>query len=267
MRDFGHPAAVAASYRPSSQYLIGPEWYPAFSLVLRIVLSAYLGAQVVVFALTILFRSGADVGGALANLFGAAVQGGFIASGIVVAIFHLLQRSGEAPPLQSCAKWDPRSLPAVRVSDAIGRTETVVGIAAPAAFLVLLYLFRDAIGLPVEGGGPPLLNDVFRAGLPWLTALLLAGMALHVALFWQGRWSWPTRTANVALDLGGLALFWWLAAAVAAKRPELLAAGPTAQVAAVVVWTAWSVPAVAGLAVAIDLGKLLLPVLRRPRGE
>lgn len=262
LREIGPPKKVAASYRPEERYLIGPEWFPAFSLVVRIVLAALSGALVLASALAVVTRPAGEIGGILLGLVDGIFHGGLIAFAIVAGIFHLLQRT-EKPPVEIGEGWDPADLPPATECDAVGRVEAIAGVIAPPIFLALLYLFRNVIGIPVPGDAPPLLNDVFLAHLPWLSAAALAGMAVHAVLVWRHRWGWATRAANLAADLFSLWVLYRIAADVAAERAALTAAGLPEGLIASVGWMVWSVPAAVGLAILLETGKVAFCHLRQ----
>lgn len=263
LRENGPPARVAASYRPADQYLIGPGWYPFFTFVLRIVLTAYVAVLVGGFALTLVLRSDSgDVAGTLSGLLDGLFQGGLIAFGIVVAIFHLLDRS--EPPPERAERWDPEDLPAVEESDVVGRGEAVLGIVLPAGFLILLWSVRDSLGLELNPGGRLLLGDLFRAHLPWVSAAILLDMAYGAWLVWRGRHSGGSRAVKLAIDLFTLLVFARIATDVTAARPEMIAAGLPEDLANFVGWLSWSPPVVIAILVLVGLGKLAWRALRRP---
>jgi hypothetical protein len=262
---FGPPAAVAASYRPAGQYLIGPELYPDFKRVLGIVMTVLLSLLVAAFAIS--FLSGpvesTELGGRLLGLIGSLLDALPVVFGIVVLIFAGLQRL-EVKPDRDAREWDPRKLPAVRDADLVGRGEVAFGIVVAGTFLALLHLFKDAIGVVVRPGGELLLNDILVRYLPWASAALLLGMVLRAYLFWRGRWEWPTRIASFAIDVFGLAVLYRIVVAVVAERPSLEVSSLPAPVPLMIVQMAWTSFAVVAAFVAWDAGKV---VLRSVRGS
>jgi hypothetical protein len=234
LRENGSPKQVAASYRPEDLYLIGPEWYPAFSLVLRIVLTAFSGALVLASALAVVTRPASEVGGVLLSLVNGIVHGGVIAFAIVTAIFHLLQRT-EKPPVDFGDAFDPDDLPPAVECDAAGRGEAIAGLIAP---------------------------PVFLAHLPWISAALLAGMPINAWLIWRHRWSWASRAARLAADLFAVWVLYRIAADVAAAHSELAAAGLPEGVVDSIGWTALAIPAIVGIVILIETGKVAFCHLR-----
>jgi len=259
----GPPEAVAASYRPADQYLIGPDLYPDFQRVLGIVATVLLSLLVGVFALTLLAgrTEGAELGSRLLGFVGTLFNVLWVAFAVVVLIFAGLQRL-EVEPDRGNRKWDPRRLPAVRDVDVAGRGELAFGIVAAGTFLALLHVFKDAIGIVVKPGGELLLNDVLVRYVPWVSAALVLSMALHACLFWRGRWEWPTRIADFAIDVFGLAVLYRIVVAVTAEKATLAAAPLPAPVATIIVQAAWSGFAAIAVIVALKTGKVVLRSIR-----
>lgn len=255
----GPPEAVAASYLPAEQYLIGPELYPHFKRTLGIVLTVLLALLVAAFAINLLSGQVAsgELGGRLLGLVGALFDVLWVAFALVVLIFAGLQRL-EVKPDRDAWKWDPRKLPAVRDVDLVGRGEMAFSIVAAGTFLALLYVFRDIIGIAVNPGGKLLFNDILVRYLPWVSAALLLGMALNGYLFWRGRWEWPTRIANFVIDVFGLVVLYRIVVAVTAEKASLAATSLPAPVQTMIIQVAWVSFAVAAAIIAWETGKVLL---------
>src|SRR5687767_4599485 len=101
LRSFGHPLVVAGRFRPH-QYLIGPEVFPFYQFVMKIVLAvgAALVAGLAIISLVLgdtnLVRAVAQ---AVANLFSFVL----FATAVVTIVFAVLERSGF--PTDHLAKW------------------------------------------------------------------------------------------------------------------------------------------------------------------
>lgn len=259
LQELGHPESVAASYHPAGHYLVGPALYPSFLLVLRISLAALAALLTAAFALTLL--AGPDPTGELGIRLGGLLSEiwdvGLTSFAVIVLVFAGLQRVGGLGEERMRPAWDPRQLPAVGDADLAGRGETIFGLVVTALFLVILNTFRDRIGLPVDPGSPVLLNDVFLDNLWRIDAVLLAGMGLSAWLLWSGRWHTATRLARIAIDLFGLHVAWRIAAAVAAQKTTLVAAGLPDAVSSVVTTTAWAIPAVLAAFLVVDVGRVV----------
>ncbi|MEM8963307.1 MAG: hypothetical protein AAGD38_17610 [Acidobacteriota bacterium] len=231
LKEMGPPETVAASYRPSSQYLIGPKWYPAFRRTLKIVIPIEIVVLAAYVVMSYLRGTGVlDAGeafdplDAIFTVFGLAFDIAIYTVGIIVLVFVGLERSdSEAEPEP---EWDPRTLPAPYAEeDTVDRLGSIVAIVLQFLFLGALLRYRDQIGFVVVPGEPPLLNDIVQANLPWITAVLVLGIAHAVYLLWRGSWSVLSRAADFFLDLAGLFILWWIATDIRAATDDLLAAG------------------------------------------
>lgn len=226
LKEFGRPEDVAASYRPSNQYLIGPELFPAFKKVIGIVLAALTLGLTIAMVLSLVTKpvEAAGLGEALLSFLGALYQAALGAFGMVVIIFAILQRVGVRPD-EPDTEWDPRSLPEIDAFNEVKLGETIVGVAFGVLFLVVLNLFSDRIGIVIFPGGKVLLNNVLRANLLLINISLLLGLGLNVVLLWRRRWHWYTRLAKVLIDVFGVAVFYRLAMDVSMEEAALVAAG------------------------------------------
>ncbi len=258
LREFGPPQAMAASYQPSNQYLIGPEWFPTYKLVLRIHLIVLVAVLLLGFALQLIPSAGAsDVGHALGAFFSSLVQVGLILFGMVTVVFYLLERGELRSPADKKQKsWNPHRLPVTRERDFVGRGESLLAIVSTAVAVVLLYEFKNRIGIPY--GDNLLLNGVFLRYLPWLAAAMLLTMAQYGLLLWQGRWHWYTRLSRVAVDLFGVYVVYLVANAVVAERETLLAAGLPIQAVALLLQLAAAMPYIVGIIKVIENAAPLL---------
>lgn len=268
LREFGKPEEVAAKYRPGDQYLIGPELFPLFRLVLTIVLAATAGGLTLGFLVNVAFNAdslvfGTVLGDYLSSLISAVLSG----AGSVVIVFAILQRLDVRPTKDEKKDWNPRDLPDVTEAAEAGRGEAIASVVSLTVFMILLNVFRDKIGLVMVTGSEvkPLLNDLFLSILPWINASLGLGIALHSYLLWRGRWDWYTRVAKVAIDLFGLYVFYRFATLFADSKPVLLEAGLGEPLASLLTQLFYWLVLGAAVGVAIDLVKVVLRYAREGR--
>ena len=265
LQELGPPAAMAASYRPADSYLIGPELYPAFRLVVRVYLGLLLAFLVAAFAFTLFFRAGpAGVGATTSWILGAAFEVTLYSLGSIVLTFYVLQRL-DLPWQDARKEWDPRGLPDVREHDLVSRGELVAEISITAVVLILLHRFRDHIGIPVEGEESLLLNGVVQANVLWLSVAGVLGMVQHAVLLWRGRWTLPTRLTNLAVDLFGAFVLLRIGGDVAAEKGTLIAAGFPERFVDFLALNAYAIPA-AGLALVLAINGWGLYRALRERG-
>jgi hypothetical protein len=98
--------------------------------------------------------------------------------------------------------------------DRVNRPLTAVGLAAWAAYMVFLALAPALTArLPEPLAMAFAFDDGFlRSRAIWLFPVWLCDYAVHVAVFLQGRWKRPLRTASTVAGLALCALMAWFAA-------------------------------------------------------
>jgi len=217
LREYGSPARVAATYLPA-RYLVGPQLYPVFSLVLKIVLTiltilALVGLGIGIASnpenLTSIIQS---FGRALANYYEIMIA----AFGNIVLVFAILQRllpaSEFAEPGQPDATWDPAELMRPPSTDEVKLWEPIVAILFGFIALVIFNFYPQILrytpSLNEYSAGRvillPLFSPEFFRYLPWLNILWILGIVQNIFLLRARRWTPSQRIANIALKLLGI---------------------------------------------------------------
>lgn len=209
--EMGHPEKVAASYQTRPQYLIGPQLFPVFKLVLSIVwvvlavvsvgsivLSVWNSDDFLVDITTLIIQ-------AIPDFLGAA----FSAFGSIAIVFAILERVIPESELnaEEEEEWDPRNLPTANNAQEMSRSELIAGIVFGLIFLMLLNGFPKWAGLILIHNEQlttvPLFSTHFYENLlPWFNLLLLVSIGADI---YKLRYRWQTRT-TLLLDIG-VALF------------------------------------------------------------
>jgi hypothetical protein len=169
LKDFGNPLAVAARYG-RQQYLIGPELYPVYLLVLKIVLAVIAGSALITGVVNAVLAHG-EPGPAIVAALGVAWTGSFAAVGSVTVVFAILERTNVRRKFLD--NWNPRDLP--RLPPRRRRRATWVDhVAGIVVNVVFILWWTRAIQL-------------WQPNIP-----LKAGQSLNVDLapIWQGLY-WP----------------------------------------------------------------------------
>lgn len=178
LQDFGHPLAVAARYG-RQQYLIGPELYPIYAFVLKIVLAAIGVAALITGVVTAAVGTPTHAIGAALDV---AWSGAFTSVGVVTIIFAALQRSDAGRRIVG-GYWTVGDLPRVaRRRRRGGWSEHVAGLVVQTLFILW---WIGAIGpwpavLPLKTGG--VLQFAFAPALQGLYLPVLALSAGAIAV-------------------------------------------------------------------------------------
>jgi hypothetical protein len=214
LKEYGNPETVAASYLPE-RYLIGPQLFPFFWLVVQIVFGVLTALTLV--ALVLHFAGGdflpAEIGKSfftlLANYFGGLMT----AFGNIVLVFAIIQRF--APSWKEDLKdededWNPRDLPEVEDSDQVSRTGTIVETVFIVLGLILFNLYPQYIGIyGFSDNGSffvPILSQAFFSYMPWINLLWGLQIAMNALLIQRMRWQIGTRWFSIAIKAGEIAL-------------------------------------------------------------
>lgn len=208
--EFGNPKEVAASYEPEKQYLIGPQLFPIFKMVVSIVTAVL--AALVLSGITLSVRSSDTF---LQSWLSLIINGvpDFIDSWlrsltIIVIIFAILERTLPAEAFDDEAyeneeSWDPHKLPEPDKSKEISRGESIFGIVFSIFILNLINFYPQHAGIFYfeESSLTVLvsLSDNFYDNLlPWLNLSLIASILIDLFKLYTGK---KTQLVQL-LDLG-----------------------------------------------------------------
>lgn len=217
--EFGHPKKVAASYADQHQYLIGPQLFPIFKLVLGVV-TAVLGAMILV-GVTLSARSSdaflQDWLTLIVRAIPDFVENMLRSGAIIVIIFAVLERTLPAETFDEAQDetWDPRELPAVDSKKPVDRGELILGIGFSLFLLVLLNIFPQWAGViyfvddTVQSVA--LLSENFFVNiLPWLNLSLVAAIIADSYKLYTGRQTRLVQTISVGATIVSLVAIYML---------------------------------------------------------
>lgn len=213
--ELGPPHAMAAKYRGGPRTLIGPELFDAYMTVLKIVLISAAFGMTVVFGIRFAVEPPEVLDlfvDYLLTLFSVGVQS-FAWVTIAFAIIEYVGVKFPDKRMDPRTPWKPSSLPLVPSPKSLIRAgEPVASIIFIVLIVVLLTYSVEWIGVYSTGrlDGPavvPFLNeDVFRAYLPWIWLLAVAGIARDVLKFIWRKWTTPLLIYQYAFLAASLTL-------------------------------------------------------------
>lgn len=226
LEQIGDPKLLAAKYAPPKRYLIGPEWYEGYIIVLQRILFMALPIVAVVTFVLALSNSPLDFIGAVGDAVGSAFSVGTQILFWVTLVFVLLDRSGEKPddlPKPGSRQWTVNHLPAVPSRRQISVAETVMNIAV---LLFLLIWIALPTTLDLLRGTPASVQflhpNLWSFWLPILFVLMALTLIHEVFKLRIGNWTPALTTTNVIL---GIASIVYIAALVTTQdviNPEFL---------------------------------------------
>ncbi|MGE4454388.1 MAG: hypothetical protein AB7D92_07615 [Sphaerochaeta sp.] len=223
----GSPSSLAAKYRGSERYLIGPATYDTYLMVLKLVITILSIVTMVFSILSLIFNpSGLTIftmiGKVLAAIFSGA-SGAFL---WVTITFIILDRYQVKTTMKEWNLAELHALEAVQTKEIKRRDSIVdlVGLSLFFLFLGFLYMNSDLLAIYTKAGNPiPLLvGDVVRPFLlGWMGTTTIAFFVAMIKLF-KGRWTKPILACSAASDLLGVFYFIFVATRWHIYNPEAL---------------------------------------------
>jgi len=99
LQEMGAPRKVAAQYSPQ-RYLIGPRLFPAYFLVLKIVVAVVIGALTLSTTINSVIGETSNVWLAVLEYLGGIWSGAISAMGSITLVFALIERFGEGKEIK-----------------------------------------------------------------------------------------------------------------------------------------------------------------------
>jgi len=218
LKEYGAPDKVAESYLPT-RYLIGPELYPIFALIVKIVFTVLgviwlilFGVRVATSDLTIL---------SFGTMLGSSVlqwSGGLISAfGNIVLVFAILQWVNAGKNFKDETKeeeWSPEELTKEPDPEEIRPWEPIVTIVFTTLGLLVFNFYPQILGIYFFSGEVsvfvPALSEAFFRMLPWINITWILGIGLNGWLLRQGSWTPLLRWFEIALKVAGVVIAYLL---------------------------------------------------------
>lgn len=207
LKEFGHPAIVAARYN-GAEYLIGPKLYPWFWDAQRTGVGLVIAIAVIVLAVRAVGAD--DPVSFVTRGFGNVLEGAVFAFGLITAVFVILERTGT--DLKIAMKWSPKALPQDNVRRPKTLFETIFALGAD---IVFLLWWTGVIAFPNHLPGSEnsitlQFSEAWQAVHTPVLALALIAAAVHLADLVHPAWSRLRALTTIAAHCGGLAILWVL---------------------------------------------------------
>lgn len=214
----GAPLAVASRYLPQ-RYLIGPEIFPVYILVLKIVALICFIPPVIAWIWAAFSPTGSWPG-----VFATPVNSLLVSFAIVTVIFAVIEHKGINPA--KLASFNPMSLPPVIRHGRIQRSDAVadiIGGLIVIGFFLAGYLSVTTYALPpsivVNNGHMAIqhtLHGHITVSQEWITywqlvvVIAAAEIAFAAANLFKRYWTLPRIFIRMVLDLCKAAVICWL---------------------------------------------------------
>jgi hypothetical protein len=212
--ELGDPNILAEKYSDRKRYLIGPQNFDNYILVLKIVLGSILLAVSVGYVLYQIFSANEinifnNIINYLGSLMDAALQGLVWVTGI----FAILEYKGVKTDKDNLKgdTWRISDLPEIPENKAvISKTESVVSIIFSTIFVIVLYFAPQYFGVYIldKSSGYtiiPFFNiEVLNGYKILIFAVFLTILTKEILKIIAGRWSLKLSLSVAALNIAGL---------------------------------------------------------------
>lgn len=204
----GRPMLVANRYRPQ-RALIGPDWFPIYLFVLKIVGLCYVLPWMTIYFIIqrVEYPETKWILTFLASL-GRGWEIAFFAAAAVTVIFGCLQVT-EAKS-HFLENWNPRELPKVRDPFKIRRFDSIMEIVVGVPFVLCWIDFADTLKPFADTSFQLTLNPIWFDFFWGYLLLAVFNILLAILNLRRPYWSLPRAFLKLLSDLAGGALFCWL---------------------------------------------------------
>ncbi len=236
LKELGHPFELAAKYKGNSRFLIGPEYFDTYWLILKIVLAAVAFgmalAQIIGNIVTPPQNVWVTIGMFFATIFSGLVQ----AFAWVTAVFAIMEHFARERPWKR-SEWKPGDLPPVPEQKAqIKKSEPIVGIIFSILWLILIttapqllgvYFLQPGESASVIGATVPNIVPIFNLTalqqlMPFVVIIICLGIVKEVFRLAEGRYTVRLAIATTIINAASLILFIWVYGGPAIWNPNFV---------------------------------------------
>ncbi len=213
--ELGDPALLADQYRAKKSYLIGPENYETYFLVLKIVLAAVAFGITLAMTISYFVEPPKSIIELFAGYFGAIFGALLQVFAWVTVIFAIIEN--RSLPLSREFKdeqWSPSDLPELPDRNLmIKPAESIVGLLFAAIAIIIFNTAEHLIGIySFSDDGAmrliPLFNhEGFRALLPLLNIMLALGIVKESIKLVTRKWTKGLAMINLVFNVFSFVLF------------------------------------------------------------
>lgn len=226
LRELGDPREVARRFDPHPCHLVGPELFPMFARITKIILAGAAGIALLATYLPRLVAVGPAEAwlslGSLGHALGLYYQLVLALFAHLVVTFYLLERfhvrlTGLSEP------FDPRSLPELPEveGDEMSYVDFAGRVGSLAVLAVVVNLAPGLLAFPAGAGRSGLgLSDLgIVLPLTLINAWILLGVGLTIIVRSAGRWTAWLRALDLAVGLFGVWVVYNLATGSVVHAP------------------------------------------------
>jgi hypothetical protein len=212
--ELGNPNILAEKYSDHKRYLIGPQNFDNYILVVKIVLGSILLAVSIGYVLQLIFSAGEiNIVKIITNYLGILMDGALQGLAWVTGIFAILEYRGVKTDKENLegGTWRISDLPEIPENKAvISKSESVVSIIFSTIFIIIVYFAPQYFGIYIADKNSgytviPFFNIEVLSGYKILIfAVFLTILIKEVLKVIAGRWTLKLSLSIAALNIVGL---------------------------------------------------------------
>lgn len=207
--ELGNPEVLADDYRGSKRYLIGPQYYETYMLVLKIVIGAVFGGISIAVFVESFFIANENIVNITANYFANLFSGVLQAFAWTTIAFMIAERNNTKINKDHLGKrkWNLSKLPAVPDKKAaISLSKSIFRIIFATVFYTILYSAPQVFAVYVLRGneiiGSPVFNlEVLQGYRVLIMSVLVLIILREMVKLYYRRWMLKLSVIHVILTV------------------------------------------------------------------
>ncbi|MFG1812266.1 HAAS signaling domain-containing protein [Kribbella sp. NPDC049174] len=224
LTEMGDPIRLAARYADRPLALIGPDLYPAYIRLLKLLLVTVLPIVTAVVVVIDVFDNN-DIGSAIGTGIGTILNVGAQMIAWLTVVFAAMERFGPSgDAVRKTQQWTPADLPEARQPD--NGSAGAIASAVLHTLMILLIIWQQVVQPYRADNGErlPILDPALWSGWIWPMLVGLAGIVVFELLRVAARgWTTPLATGYAVAEILFAAPLAWILYDQRFFNPEFVA--------------------------------------------
>jgi len=194
LMELGNPWELASNYRGKKRYLIGPDHYDLYEMIVKIVVGATGLGIIIALMVGYVFNPPETVFSTIGNFIGTVVSALFQAFAWVTIVFAIAERYNDRNEANKQVAWKVSDLPEVPVhTKRFSKAESIAGIICLVIFFMILNAAPSLFSMGIYTGEvwiAPVFNpEVFRKVLVLFNITIALAICVEFVKLYFGQYS------------------------------------------------------------------------------
>ncbi|MGI6707283.1 MAG: HAAS signaling domain-containing protein [Clostridia bacterium] len=208
LKELGEPSKLADQYRDKKRYLVGPENFDIYMLILKIVLPVTAFGVAIASTIGFFANPPFDIIQGITKLITDIISAAFSSFAWITIVFAINERiQFYTKEKMGKKEWDPSSLPEIPSKNTMIKwSDCIFGIVIAVLFICLFHFASQFIGVyHFEDGRMITVVPLFdergvKQVLPLLTVLFCISILKECGKLMMGKWTLPLGIANAIFN-------------------------------------------------------------------